>query len=520
MFPLPALVPICAALSAVLVGLLTFGFSRAPDGRALRWFTLVALGGGGFAAADVFMVVEGPDPLVAWMGALQLSFAALHGLAWMLHLAALEDRPLNRVERALVALCVALAAAGLIPGAMTRPTVGHHVVPLLRTRWADVEPTALGLVAYAFFAGGLVYIAAALFRMWRRGTPVAGVSFASAAALALCGTNDALVGAGLYPGPYLLSLGFFGSLSSVGVALVYRFVQLSRATQALSRELESKVIARTDELRRAQAALARSEKLAAIGQLAAGVAHEINNPAAVALGNLEFIREAVTQQGALPEDGLACVDDSIEALQRVARIVRQLLDTGRAAGSHRGELRSFALAPVVHGAVTMARPALRSLGVEVDVPAEVAALGDPGLLGQVLVNVIVNGAQATERAGRSAPLVVRAHLHSGGVTVHVIDAGDGMSEQTLSRLFEPFFTTRRGVGTGLGLAVSLGLMQVQSGGLEVVATGPQGTTMGLELPLGTLERAPALASPAAPEQEPQGPGLQPGPAEVGASLRF
>jgi signal transduction histidine kinase len=229
----------------------------------------------------------------------------------------------------------------------------------------------------------------------------------------------------------------------------------------------------------------------------------------------------VAEKGELPSDGLECVDDSIAALHRVARIVRQLLDTGRAAGSHRGELRSFALAPVVHSAVTTARPGLCGLGVEVDVPDEVVAVGDPGLLGQVLVHLIVNAAQATERARRSAPLVVRAHLHSAGVTVHVIDAGDGMSEETMARLFEPFFTTRRGVGTGLGLAVSLGLMQVQSGGLEVVATGPQGTTMGLQLPLGVLEPAPALLAPAKVESkaEAQAQGLQPA-AETGPSLRF
>lgn len=480
--PLFALVPICAAVSAVLVGLLTLGFSRAPDGRGLRWFTLVALGGGGFAACDVFMLAQAPDGMVAWMASVQLTFAALHGLGWMLHLAAVEDRALNRVEQALAAVCVVLGAAGLFPGALTSSRLRHHTA--LGVSWADVEPTPLGFVTYAAFSLGLFYLAVVLYRLWQRGAPVAGATFASALVLALCGANDALVGAGAYPGPYLLTLGFFGTLTAVGVALIRRFLQLSRATEALSRALESKVLARTEELRSAQVALARSEKLAAIGQLAAGVAHEINNPAAVALGNLQFIRDVVAEGGTLPAEGQECIDDSIAALRRVARIVRQLLDAGRAAGSQRGELRRFALAPVVHGTVTMARPGMGALSVEVNVPEDLTAHGDPDLVGQVLLNLLVNAAQATARAGRTTDVEVQAQRHGDLVHLHVIDAGDGMSEQTLARLFEPFFTTRRGVGTGLGLAVSLGLMEVQGGSLEVVATGPTGTMMGLKLPFG------------------------------------
>jgi signal transduction histidine kinase len=171
-------------------------------------------------------------------------------------------------------------------------------------------------------------------------------------------------------------------------------------------------------------------------------------------------------------------------MDRIARIVRQLLDAGRVAGrlEHREVVN---LSRAITNAITASAPSRTDdVVVAVSVSEEVRILGSTSLVEQVLVNLLANAAQAILERRSAGRIEVSASLVDARVIVKVKDDGPGISEEAQLRLFEPFFTTKpQGKGTGLGLAVSLGLMRTLGGELAVDTTSPQGTTMSFALPV-------------------------------------
>src|SRR6266542_535837 len=294
--------------------------------------------------------------------------------------------------------------------------------------------------------------------------PQAALHFFALAFLLAMATNDALAAWGVLNSPYLVDLGFIVPIGAVGYSLTARFAADARALAELRLRLESLVDDRTRDLARAQEALHRAEKLAALGQFAAGVAHEVNNPAAVVVANLKYLAECRTDDGAWPADTGDCVSESLTAMDRIARIVRQLLDASR-----------LAAAPVAVEAVSLARVAQESLRtararcgqrvpLEANVPEDVLALGQESMLVQIAVNLVVNAVQAIPADRGDGHVRVSASRGGGRVRLAVEDNGSGMSEEVLRRVFEPFFSTKPfGGGTGLGLAVSRGLVQSLGG---------------------------------------------------------
>lgn len=257
-----------------------------------------------------------------------------------------------------------------------------------------------------------------------------------------------------------------------------RFTGATHRLDMLSSQLEGIVTERTRELAKAHEALAQAERLAAIGRLSAGVAHEINNPSAAVVSNLTYLKNSLAI-GDVPSDAAEALEDSLTSMGKIARIVRQLLDTGRVAASDTSMRSTFDIALAVDHAVQTARAALqRPLDLDLDVPA-IFGVGDPLMVEQVLVNLIVNGAQAVPES-REPRVSVRAEPLTTGVKISVTDNGDGMSEEVARRAFEPFFSTKPfGKGTGLGLSVSLGLAKAVGGDLRVARSSPAGTTMEL-----------------------------------------
>jgi nitrogen-specific signal transduction histidine kinase/ActR/RegA family two-component response regulator len=257
-----------------------------------------------------------------------------------------------------------------------------------------------------------------------------------------------------------------------------RFTGATHRLDMLSTQLEGIVNERTRELAKAHEALAQAERLAAIGRLSAGVAHEINNPSAAVVSNLTYLKSTLGA-GEVPPDAADALEDSLTSMGKIARIVRQLLDTGRVAASDSSMRSTFDIALAVEHAVQTARAALdRPLELVLDVPA-IFGVGDQLMVEQVLVNLIVNGAQAVPDS-REPSITIRAEALTTGVKLSVTDNGAGMSEEVARRAFEPFFSTKPfGKGTGLGLSVSLGLAKAVGGDLRVAHTSTEGTTMEL-----------------------------------------
>lgn len=213
-----------------------------------------------------------------------------------------------------------------------------------------------------------------------------------------------------------------------------------------------------------QAELVANDRLATVGKLASGVAHEVGNPLGGILGYLSVLRMQLTQQ---PES-LELIGHIEQEVQRIHHIVRSLLDLGRPS---RGNPELFDVRPVVESCVQLLGSGRDFLGITFDVqgPVSLWLRGEPGPVSQVLINLLLNATQAMGGQGR---IVVRLEpgAHEGHIAVE--DEGPGLSAEAQARLFEPFFTTKAaGKGTGLGLAMSRHLLS-QFGGQLVVENLP------------------------------------------------
>jgi signal transduction histidine kinase len=259
-----------------------------------------------------------------------------------------------------------------------------------------------------------------------------------------------------------------------GVMLMRRWRADMTALATLSAQLESRVEQRSRELEQALRALFRTERLAAVGRLASGVAHEINNPAAVALGNLEYVLECRARGGPLPEDAGDALGEAREGVRRIADIVRKLAGTKAARPD---DAKAFSVGEAVGAAADRLRAGSRpEVELVVDLPADLTARGSVALLEQVLVDLALNGIQAIPQ-GRAGRVRIWAAKEADKVLVRVSDDGSGMDERTLARLFEPFFSTKPvGQGAGLSLPVSLALLRSVGGDLRIDSEPGRGTT--------------------------------------------
>jgi signal transduction histidine kinase len=276
--------------------------------------------------------------------------------------------------------------------------------------------------------------------------------------------------------------------------------RLSRLSRAIEREIRE--AATRAERRKTQEQMLLSDRLASLGTLAAGVAHEINNPLMALLANLELIGrelEAVTKGATLgasrrPESAMvpvACIRDNVqdarEAGERIRRIVRDLSIFLRSEDEAHGPAD---IHRVLESALRIASIEIRQRAQLVrhygDVPP---VAGSEARLGQVFVNLVVNAAQAIPDNcnGRQHEIRIATRTHeSGCVAVDVTDTGCGIAPEHLSRIFDPFFTTKPvGMGTGLGLAVSHRIVSALGGEIRVTTRVGEGTTFCVLLPVAT-----------------------------------
>ncbi|MGQ0810490.1 MAG: PAS domain S-box protein [Nitrospiraceae bacterium] len=224
-----------------------------------------------------------------------------------------------------------------------------------------------------------------------------------------------------------------------------------------------------------------SEKLASVGKLAAGVAHEINNPLGGMLNCLYNLRKGAlspTRQ----EEYLASMEDG---LRRVQKIVRQLLDFSQ---QHDPELSFTHINQVVEQVLALTNHTFiaNQITLKTDFGRDLPGLMvDRHMIEQVLMNLILNAVQAMKDGGT---LKIGTHVIEGVCLIEIKDTGCGIPSAVLPRIFDPFFTTKReGEGTGLGLSVSLGIMERHGGKILVESEVGKGTTFTLYLPV-TKER--------------------------------
>ena len=252
-----------------------------------------------------------------------------------------------------------------------------------------------------------------------------------------------------------------------------------------SRSLEEKVRLRTEELKKAQESLLQSEKLASIGLLASGVAHELNNPLTSILMNINLLMEEVRDQANIHTELKRISDDTL----RCRRIIDDLRDFSR---RHELDIRSSDLNDVVGSTLGLIKHQLELHGIALrqDFSSDLPLMSfDPDRMRQVLMNVFVNAIQAMPRGGS---LTVETALREGLVEIAVQDSGAGIPRDIRDKIFDPFFTTKE-AGTGLGLSIVYRIMQEHGGRIEVESrtaeemetgsSGSVGTTIRLYIPL-------------------------------------
>jgi signal transduction histidine kinase len=233
------------------------------------------------------------------------------------------------------------------------------------------------------------------------------------------------------------------------------------------------------ELQEHQEQLVQSRKIAAIGTLTSGIAHELNNP----INNIVLTAETLREEfRSLPEEeALGLIQDILVQSDRASEIVKGLLDFSRL---EHPEFVALSLAGVIHDTLKLVRNQLLLSGIQVEeeLPPLPPILGDRKSLQQVFLNLFINAIQAMPDGGS---LRIRAASQDHNwLKVEVSDTGVGIAAKDLPRIFDPFFTTKQvGRGTGLGLSVTYGIIEKHGGHIEAHSKKGQGSTFTILLPL-------------------------------------
>ena len=281
----------------------------------------------------------------------------------------------------------------------------------------------------------------------------------------------------------------FGQLAASFNAMTAALANSQAELREWGRTLEQKVEKRTQELRIAEAESVRSEKLASVGLLASGIAHELNNPLTGILTFATLLRKKTPDGSADAED----LDLVIRETKRCATIIRRLLDFAR----EKTPEKKFAdLNGVIEDTVRIIeRPAsFRDIEITLDLDRDLPPVWlDADLIKQVIMNMLVNAQHAIKDAGSITVRTRRCPALKSPepgmppvpmVEMAVIDTGCGIPAQNLKRIFDPFFTSKEvGKGTGLGLSVSHGIVKAHGGAIEVESKVGEGSTFSVYLPI-------------------------------------
>ena len=305
----------------------------------------------------------------------------------------------------------------------------------------------------------------------------------------------------------------WGEADEIGrLAIIFEEMRRSlrdrlRSTESINVDLEREVRRRTealeqrnaelheamDKLRRAQDNLVRSEKLASMGRLVAGIAHEINNPVNAVINSLGPLDEAVKKiaagEGGSPVEIAKEAEEILAVVQRGATRTKAIVQAlhGYARGDDTVQ-REVNLARSVDETLGLLQHRLRNVKVVKDVEPMARILGFPGQVDQVLMNLLTNAAQAIGEKGGT--IRVTATNQDAHVLLTVADDGSGIPKHVLPHIFDPFFTTKDvGEGSGLGLSIVHGIIERHGGHIDVESELGQGTKFSISFPLPPAPRS-------------------------------
>ena len=403
------------------------------------------------------------------------------------------DRPIRPGRGARRPIVSSVAAVIGAVGALTLlATVGHDRLPTIMIGHR-YTPVMLVVVSSVWLSS-----LAALALLWRRGRHTVLELWLM---VVLCAwLFDIALSAVLNGGRF--DLGFYAGrlygLLAASFVLTVLLLEHGRLYYELDRQnqsLEQTVRQRTEQL-------LQSEKVATMGSLVAGVAHELNNPLSVLLGQTELLQRAVAERSVVER-----AEKIATAAERCRRVVKNFLALARQQPPERSHV---SLRQVIDEAVELLAYELRTDGVKVTVHAAdtlPTLWADGHQLHQVIVNILANAHHALRRNPGPRVIAISVRTDAGGreIRLEIADTGPGIPAELHGKIFEPFFTTKpAGQGTGLGLSLCRGILEDHGGAITVDSEPGQGTTFSLTLPV--------VAGPAAVG----GPHGTPAPAPVGS----
>jgi signal transduction histidine kinase len=284
-----------------------------------------------------------------------------------------------------------------------------------------------------------------------------------------------------------------------------RLLESETRYRKLSEELEARVKAQVAELEERQQMLYEAEKLASVGQLAAGMAHEINNPLGFVCSNLNTFKDYLAKFTQLKtrlvegdaswenvwdeldldfmlEDGVDLLSESTKGVDRIARIVSDLKSFSNV--DRATEEFTDINTCLRHAASVLESQLPPGISLKLDLLPLPSLICLPGHLNQLFFSLLRNGVQAIQDAGRPGVVRISSAADDTGVTVQVHDDGIGMKPDQLDRAFQPFFTTRAvGAGAGLGLSTARNIVLAHSGRIELASAPDVGTTVTVFFPI-------------------------------------
>jgi two-component system NtrC family sensor kinase len=264
-------------------------------------------------------------------------------------------------------------------------------------------------------------------------------------------------------------------------------------------DIEGVVLSGRDvtDLKRLEEQLIQAEKLAAMGQMLAGVAHELNNPLTAILGVTELLRE----RGGIDDPTKRQLDLTHRQARRAARIVQNLLEFSRPASPQK---KALDVNNLLERTLQLHEHSLRRNNIQVDFhpPSDLpGVIGDANQLIQVLLNLVTNAEQAIREVRDTGRIQLRAGRNGNQVMITVQDDGVGIRPEALPRIFDPFYTTKRpGGGTGLGLSICMSIIREHGGNIEAETLPAGGSAFTIYLPIApdqVREPLPAIPEPGA-----------------------
>ncbi len=503
-----ALALVAFALQSAMMAVM-FAIARAPGWERVRLFGGIALTAALYSAVDVLAVARPlPSEFVEWVVRINLTLAAIHASLWLRYTFGDQQGGWRGTARWIrrVAIANALFVASVsLTGLVVEPNVLHTVRILsLGVNYTQPQLSLIGNVAAVSVLGTFIISLVEYARRARVGVPGAHGLVIGFALFLACSLEEALVAAGKINFIFLADLGYLCAVLPVTVQLMRRFMRDARQLADLSERLAGEVQERTQERDAARDALLKQERLAALGRLAAGVGHEVNNPLQYLMFSLEELREAVQLLSRVDLD--EPLTNAFEGASRIRRVVDGLRTYARPAGE---TFETVDVRDVVRSALRIASPQLRHVAtVELDLQDVAVVLGDEGQLVQMVVNPLVNAAQSlrgASTAGNKPTICVRTRsTPDGSVEIEISDDGAGFPDDVLPRLGEPYLTTKANVGgTGLGMFVTRGLVLAHNGILTLLNASTGGAVVRITLPahrasapIATQRRTPARARPA------------------------